>query len=130
MSSIINRTDIGQNASHRWGGWTWRRKAAVDRYGSLADDVAALAEDDPTLGESFDDGSIAAEVVYAALHEAAATVADVALRRTRLSWLTADHGRAAGARIADLMAAELGWDAARRDVEIQRFEAGLAPEGL
>lgn len=100
------------------------------RYGSLANDVAALAEDDPALGESFEDGSLAAEVVYAVSHEAAATVADVTLRRTRLSWLTADHGRAAAAPIADLMAAQLAWDAARRNAEIQRFEEELVAEGL
>lgn len=102
-----------------------------ERYGALGADVEALMASAPApAGTSLPDGSVAAEVAYTVRHEAAATLGDFALRRTRLSWLTPDHGRAAAARLAQLMGDELGWDAVRRAAEVDRFEAELIREGL
>ena len=59
-----------------------------------------------------------AEVVVAARHEQARTVADVLLRRTRLGLLAGRRlveDRDAVGRVAKAMGAELGWG--RRDVK-------------
>ena len=62
--------------------------------------------------------------------EAAITIADVTLRRTRIAWLTRDHGRDDAERIAAVMAAELEWDADRTVRELARFEEDLKVEAL
>lgn len=56
-------------------------------YGSIAFDLARLIRDDPALGERIhpDGPDIWAQVVYARDHEWAATVDDVARRRTTLT---------------------------------------------
>lgn len=102
----------------------------LDRYGAHAAAIADLAASEPALAAELGDGTTLAEVRYAATHECAATIADVALRRTRVSWLTADHGRAAAEPIAAVLGAELGWDDDRRAEELHRFAAVLEAEGL
>ena len=72
-----------------------------------------------------------AEVVLAARSEQARSVGDVLLRRTRLGLLAArelpgDPVR----RVAEVLARELEWDAARIGVEIDRFAEEAAAEGL
>ena len=83
-------------------------------YGPDATDVAAIAGGDPAgrvpLVEDLP--VLAAEVAYACRHEMALILADMMFLRTRLSILCEDGGTAAGARVADLMAGELGWDRA------------------
>jgi glycerol-3-phosphate dehydrogenase len=113
----------GAGEPHREGP-LWRR------YGSAGREVQALIDAHPRLGAAFDDGSLGAEVVYAVREEAAATIGDLALRRTHLAWFTPDHGRSAAIDVAQLMGDELGWDESQRAGEIERFEAELALEGL
>ena len=48
-------------------------------------------------------------------------------RRTGL-WLTPDRGRVAAAEVAAVLARRLGWDEARRRVELQRYHDALADE--
>ena len=71
-----------------------------------------------------------AEVVYAARHEAACTVDDVLARRTRLAFLDCRAALTSVPRVADLLAAELGWSAAERQrhagAAAARLEAALA----
>ena len=55
-----------------------------------------------------------AEVVYAARHEAACTVDDVLARRTRLAFVDSVASLASVPRVAELLAAELGWSAGER----------------
>jgi glycerol-3-phosphate dehydrogenase len=67
-----------------------------------------------------------AEVLYAVRHESALTLTDTLLRRTEAG--TAGHpGRAAVDAAAALMAAALGWDAARTTAEVAAFDAVYAP---
>jgi glycerol-3-phosphate dehydrogenase len=101
----------------------------AQRYGSHATDIAALAGDNPTLAQPLADG-IVAEVVFAARHEAACTIADVALRRTRLAWLQRDHARSVAPLIADALAVELGWPPGERARQLSAFESDLVAEGL
>ena len=66
-----------------------------------------------------------AEVVYAARCEAACTVDDVLARRTRLAFLDCRAALAAVPRVAELLAGELGWDAAERQRHARAAAAGL-----
>jgi glycerol-3-phosphate dehydrogenase len=64
----------------------------------------------------------ALEIAYAARQEMAVTLADALVRRTEAG--SAGHpGEDAVSQAADVMAAELGWDASRRQAEIADVEA-------
>ena len=54
-------------------------------------------------------------------HEGARHLDDVLTRRTRISIETFDRGVAAARPAAELMAGELGWDAARLDDEVDHY---------
>jgi glycerol-3-phosphate dehydrogenase len=64
---------------------------------------------------------LAAEVVYAVSHEGARHLDDVLTRRTRISIETFDRGVASARPAAELMAGELGWDAATVDDEVDHY---------
>ncbi|GAA2913567.1 FAD-dependent oxidoreductase [Actinoplanes cyaneus] len=100
------------------------------RYGTLTDEVLALIEADPALGEPLGGaaGYLRAEVVYAAGHEGARHLEDVLTRRTRISFETADRGVAAARTTARLIATVLGWDDAETEKEISRYEARVVAE--
>ncbi|HEY9563404.1 MAG TPA: glycerol-3-phosphate dehydrogenase C-terminal domain-containing protein, partial [Nocardioides sp.] len=95
----------------------------LGRYGGLVDDLLDLVEQRPELGEPLTGAEdyLAAEVVYAVSHEGAQHLDDVLTRRTRISIEFFDRGAEAAGPTADLMAAELGWDAARRDEEVDHY---------
>lgn len=94
-------------------------------YGAGAAAVLELAEKEPALAAALHPASpvIGAQLVYAAREEMALRLEDVVLRRTEL-WL-ARPADAALQAAADRMAAELGWDAARRAREIDATHAAL-----
>ncbi len=106
----------------------------LDRYGVLTDELLDLIIARPELQDPLPgaDDYIAAEVVYAATHEGALHIEDVLARRTRISIESWDRGVEAAPVVADLMAAELGWDDERRQWEIdhylQRVEAERASQ--
>jgi glycerol-3-phosphate dehydrogenase len=95
----------------------------LSRYGGLVDEVLDLVAAHPELGEPLDgaDGYLAAEVVYAVTHEGARHLDDVLTRRTRISIETFDRGCVAARAVAELMAGELGWDAARTSDEVDHY---------
>ena len=62
-----------------------------------------------------------AEVVYAVTHEGARHLDDVLARRTRISIETFDRGTSSARIAAELMAAELGWDDARLEDEVDHY---------
>ena len=64
---------------------------------------------------------------FAVDHEFARRVSDVVRRRTLL-WLEPDRGRAAAARIAQVMAHKLGWSPERQREEFQAYDASLWEE--
>lgn len=63
----------------------------------------------------------AGEAVWAARHEMARTVEDVLARRTRALLLNARASREAAPRVAELLAAELGHDAAWQEAQVQSY---------
>jgi len=106
------------------------------RYGYAAHEVLRLAAERPELAAPIQPGmpDLLAEAAYAARREQALTVGDVLLRRTRLALTAARDVCAADApaprRVADVLAAELGWDAGRSAREVDAFRAEAAAEGV
>lgn len=101
----------------------------VDRHGTEASAIVALGIECDllrTLGDGI--AQLEAEVVWAAREELALSLDDVLARRTRLAPELADRGRAIAPRVAELLGRELGWDAARQAVEIDRYLAGARAE--
>jgi glycerol-3-phosphate dehydrogenase len=114
-------------------------KALAARYGYAAREVLALAGERGELAQPIvpELPDLLAEVALAARREQARSIGDVLLRRTRLGLLaardlTAEAGEEPGpvSRVADVLAGELGWDAARVGEEIARFHVEARAEGL
>jgi glycerol-3-phosphate dehydrogenase len=93
------------------------------RFGRHADEVRALVAFDPSLGEPLVAGQpyIGAEAVYAARHEMATTLDDVLVRRTRAHLFDRPATLAAAPAVAELLAGELGWDAAETRRQLDRY---------
>jgi glycerol-3-phosphate dehydrogenase len=106
------------------------------RYGYAAHEVLRLAAERPELAAPIQPGmpDLLAEAVYAARREQARTVGDVLLRRTRLALTAAREVCAPGAdaprRVADALAAELGWEPGRAAREAAAFLAEAEAEGV
>src|SRR6478752_6540029 len=66
---------------------------------------------------------IEAEVAWAVRHELAESLDDVLARRTRLAQELPDRGAAIAPRVAEIMAADLGWGAARQALEVDGYLA-------
>jgi glycerol-3-phosphate dehydrogenase len=117
------RTNQRVALSRRSGLDVGRIDHLLGRYGSAVDEVLDLVVQRPELGEALPGAEdyLSAEVVYAVTHEGARHLDDVLARRTRISIETFDRGTVAVTTTADLMAAELGWDSARRDDEVDHY---------
>ena len=122
------------------------------RYGHAAHDVLALAAERGELAQPIVPGlpDLLAEVTLAARREQARSIGDVLLRRTRLGLLAAreltaedggegaSRGTAAASaqpgapvqRVGEQIARELGWDAARLALELERFREEADAEGI
>jgi glycerol-3-phosphate dehydrogenase len=95
----------------------------LDRYGTLTEEVLELTRDDPSLARPLADGHpyLRAEVAYAVTHEGALHVEDVLVRRVRLFIETGAQGAEAVGPVTSIMGDLLGWDAARRAAETERY---------
>ncbi len=102
----------------------------LGRYGSQLDEVLALAAQRSEWRGALEGapGYLAAEIVYAASHEAALHLEDVLTRRTRISIETFDRGLRAAPVAARLMAAVLGWDEATIAREVRSYELRVQAE--
>ncbi|MDN5893677.1 MAG: glycerol-3-phosphate dehydrogenase, partial [Nocardioides sp.] len=102
----------------------------LGRYGGLVDDLLDLVAQRPELAQPVDGAEdyLGAEVVYAVTHEGAQHLDDVLTRRTRISIEMFDRGVAAADSVARLMAAELGWDEARRADEVDHYRRRVEAE--
>ncbi len=119
-------------------------QALASRYGHAAHDVLALAAERGELAQPILEGlpDLLAEVALAAEREQARSIGDVLLRRTRLGLLaarelTADpsadgrvDGLASVRRVGDVLARELHWSPERLELELERFAAEAAAEGI
>jgi glycerol-3-phosphate dehydrogenase len=93
---------------------TTAREHLATRYGLFAERVLRICAEDPVLARPIVEGmpDVLAEVVVAARHEQARTVADVLLRRTRLGLLAGRRlleDAEAARQVAKAMGGELGW---------------------
>ena len=120
---FLTRTNQRVSLSRRSGLEVGRIDHLLGRYGGLVDDLLELVSTRPELGAPLPGAEdyLSAEIVYAVTHEAARHLDDVLARRTRISIETFDRGTLAVTAAADLMAAELGWDQARRDDEVDHY---------
>jgi len=102
----------------------------LNRYGTHAREVLALIAARPELGELLPgtEDYLAAEAVYAASHEGALHLDDVLARRTRMSIEAWDRGVSAAPVAARLVGEVLGWDAARTELEVERYLERVAAE--
>jgi glycerol-3-phosphate dehydrogenase len=101
----------------------------VARHGTEATDVAELGRETGLLGRLVDvDDPIEAEIVWAARHELALSIDDILSRRMRLSQELPDRGASVAPRVAELLGAELGWDADRRRAEVDAYLATAQAE--
>ena len=101
-----------------------RAAILLDRYGTVAADViAAVAADPADAPLAAAPGYSTAELRHLAATEAVVHLDDVLLRRTSLAFV--GQATDAAAEVADALADDLGWDAVRRDVEIERGIAAV-----
>ena len=97
-------------------------KALVDRHGTEAPAVLALGRELDlvrSLGEGID--QLQAEVAWAARRELAGSLDDVLARRMRLVQVLPDRGESIAPRVAEILGAELDWDAARQRSEVASY---------
>ena len=108
----------------------------LGRYGSELTGLLALMADRSALKEPVPGAGpyLGAEIVYACSHEGAVHLDDVLSRRTRIRIEVRDRGAGAARHAGELMAAELGWDQARKAGEIDSYldmvAADLAAEAM
>lgn len=94
------------------------------RYGGRARELLGLLAEDAALARPLcpDLPDIEGEIVFAARHEDARSLADALIRRTHLYWQAPEQGLEASDRASRLLARELGWDESRRLEEIAAYE--------
>jgi glycerol-3-phosphate dehydrogenase len=104
------------------------------RYGHAARGVLELAAERPELGRPIVSGQpdLLAEVAVAARLEQARSVGDILLRRTRLGLLAAPQLRTAEdvMPVAEVLGAELDWDARRVRAEAEAWIGEARAEGV
>jgi glycerol-3-phosphate dehydrogenase len=95
----------------------------VGTYGSEAAAVLNLVDRDRALGQPIVTGrpELWAQVVHAMEREMALRLSDVLIRRLHPFHTTRDQAVPASDAVADRMATELGWDAARRAHEVEAY---------
>jgi glycerol-3-phosphate dehydrogenase len=112
------------------------RERLGGRYGHAARGVLDLAAERPELARRIvpELPDLLAEAPFAVRHEQASSLADVLMRRTRLGLLAAPALTAADAEpprvVAEAMAPELGWDAARIEQELSDWRELAGAEGI
>jgi glycerol-3-phosphate dehydrogenase len=104
----------------------------LDRYGSLMDDVLALAADNPELLTPITEapGYLKVEAVYAAAAEGALHLEDILARRMRISIEYPHRGVDCAGEVAEVIAPVLGWSAADIDREVANYTARVEAEVL
>jgi glycerol-3-phosphate dehydrogenase len=120
---------IALRGAEGWDSGAWPAHL-VERYGSDAAAVVALADADPSLREPLVSGLPywRAEAVYAARHEMACTLDDVLSRRTRARLLARDAAADAAPAVAAIVGGELGWSAEEQQRQVTVFREAVEAE--
>ena len=100
----------------------------VRSVGSESAAILNLARQDTALAQPLSDTLpiLRAQIVHAVRREMAVTLSDVMVRRTHLFYETKAHGVSVMETVADLMAAELQWDDARTQSEMNHYQEIMA----
>ena len=104
----------------------------LDRYGSDATTVLAIAESDPALAEPLVPGLdyLCAEAIFAVRYEMAGSVDDVLSRRTRARLQARDDSARAADAVARLIGDELGWDADECVSQVTAYRKSIEAEDV
>ena len=110
----------------------YRVRHLLDRYGSLMDDVLALADGRPELLTPIAEapGYLKVEALYAVTAEGALHLEDVLARRMRISIEYSHRGVDCAREVAEIIAPVLGWAAADADREVANYTARVEAEIL
>ncbi|WAC90568.1 glycerol-3-phosphate dehydrogenase/oxidase [Mycobacterium sp. Aquia_213] len=110
----------------------YRVRHLLDRYGSLMDDVLALAADRPELLTPIKDapGYLLVEALYAVAAEGALHLEDILARRMRVSIEYPHRGVDCAREVAELVAPVLGWSAGDVNREVANYTARVEAEIL
>ncbi|WP_151525282.1 glycerol-3-phosphate dehydrogenase/oxidase [Serinicoccus kebangsaanensis] len=102
----------------------------LHRYGSLVEELLAMIDEDPSLASTLQESTayLRAEVAYACRTEGVLHLEDLMMRRTRLIYEAPDKGLHTVPEIAEIAAAELGWDDATTQAEIEAYTARAEAE--
>jgi glycerol-3-phosphate dehydrogenase len=102
----------------------------VGRHGDLVGDVLALCRENTRLAEPLVPGLpyLKAEAIYAARFEMARTLEDVLARRTRALILDRNASARAAPAVAEIIAADMGWDRMEQDRQVLLFQAEVDSE--
>ncbi|MBA2687292.1 MAG: glycerol-3-phosphate dehydrogenase/oxidase [Gemmatimonadaceae bacterium] len=90
-----------------------------------ASDLKDMIQEDPFLGETLipEHQATRAEVRYAASRELAVTIGDILIRRTRVAFETADHGKVAAGIVADELSSLFTWSKNEKSDQLRRYDA-------
>jgi glycerol-3-phosphate dehydrogenase len=93
------------------------------KFGTRAGEVMALTREDASMREILMVGRpyLRAEVVYAIRKELAQTIEDILARRLGLQMFDWRKAMEAAPRVGEILAAELGWEPAKRDRAIGEY---------
>ena len=110
----------------------YRVRHLLDRYGSLMDEVLALAAGRPELLSPITDapGYLKVEALYAVTDEGALHLEDILARRMRISIEYSHRGVDCAREVAEVVAPVLGWSAADIDREVGNYHARVEAEIL
>ncbi|SON60482.1 Glycerol-3-phosphate dehydrogenase 2 [Mycobacterium simulans] len=127
--ALINQTE---NVGATRGLHPYRVRHLLDRYGSLIDEVLALAAKDPSLLGPIKEapGYLKVEALYAVTAEGALHLEDILARRMRISIEYPHRGVDCAREVAELVAPVLGWSAADTDREVANYRARVEAEIL
>lgn len=100
----------------------------VDTYGMRALELAKMCADDPTLTEPIVPGriEIMAQVDFGVREELAASISDIMIRRTQIFFRDYEQGLGSVDKVADRMAALIGWSEAEKQKSIDDYGAEVA----
>lgn len=125
--ALVNQT---LHLAETYGVHPYRVKHLLDRYGSLADEVIAMADGKPELLQPITDAPayLQVEAVYAVAAEGALHLDDILARRTRIAIEYAHRGANCAEQVAQLVAPVLGWDESDIEREVKTYQARVEAE--
>jgi len=118
--ALVNQT---VQLAEEYGVHPYRVTHLLERYGSLVDEVMAVAAGRPELLQPIEEAPsyLQVEAVYAATAEGALHLDDILARRTRISIEYSHRGAECAEQVARLVAPVLGWQEADIEREVRTY---------